>query len=122
MFRHKINSTKDNIITYLILIPICFGFAFAHTGLSNIASFLGWVFIFLTAGLFFFGGKNFVDQGAFNSNSWKIIFVILAPVIFYIDYLLNMKINWYADFGGSAYYVLFTIGFLIKKIPNRYDF
>ena len=76
MFRQQINNTKENIITYLILIPICFAFAFANTGLSNVAGFLGWIFTILTAGLFFFGGKNFVDQGVFNSNNWKIIFVI----------------------------------------------
>lgn len=112
-------SHKDDIFTYLILIIICFGFAFIHTGLSIIASFLGWIFIILTAGLFFFSGKNFVDQGVFKSNSWKIIFVILTPVIFYIDYFLYMNIYWYDKFGGFAYYLLFTLGFLLKKIPNR---
>ena len=116
---HQINNMKNNTITYIILIVFCFAFAFAKTGLTKIASFLGWIFIFITSGLFYYSGKNFVDQGVFNSNGWKTIFVILAPLIFYIDNLLNMKINWYNEFGGFAYYAIFTIGFLIKKIPNK---
>jgi len=84
---------------------------------SNTASVLGWIFIILTAGLFFYSGKNFVDQGIFNSNKWKVVFILLAPIVLYIDFLLNMKISWYDEFGGFAYYVLFTIGFLLKKLP-----
>jgi hypothetical protein len=106
---------RNNIFTYLFLIPICFAFAFAFTGLLNIANFLGWVFSILTAGMFFFSGKNFVDQGAFYSNGWKVVFVVLSPLILYIDYLLNQKISWYDNFAGFAYYALFTLGFLLKK-------
>ena len=67
----RVNGTKDNIIVYLILIVVCFAFGFIYTGLSNWLNVLGWIFVILTAGLFFFSGKNFVEQGAFNSITWK---------------------------------------------------
>jgi hypothetical protein len=123
ILKRDINSClygiKHKVITYLILIPVCFFFGFVHAELSSISVFVGWIFILFTASLFIFGGKDFVDQGVFNSYAWKFIFIILLPLIFYIDYWLTIQFSRYHQFEGFTYYILFTFGFLIKKISKK---
>ena len=111
---------KDNIITYLMLILICVAFGLVYSAISNWINILGWVFVILTAGLFYFSGGHFVEQGYYRSNKWKGFFVIMIPLYLLIDYLLFQSLTWYDMGSVTAYYFLYTLGFVLKRISKEY--
>ena len=106
---------KDNIISYIILVIICIGFAFAKTRLDIVSNILGWVFIILTCGFFYFLGGHTKSGGYFLNVTWKIFIIIMVVGIFFIDWFLIKNIEWYSGYNVVAYYIIFTIGLLFKK-------
>ncbi len=112
------NTLKSNIQSYLILIVLCFVFGQIQQVINNFSGTLGWIFIIFTAGLFFFAGGHIVDQGVFCSKKWKVTFVVLLPIIFLVDVFLVKELSWYHGSSAVAYYTLYTLGFLFKRLPN----
>lgn len=115
----QIYGTRVNVLTLMVWILIWFGFGFIYSLLNNVSNSLGWIFIIVTAGFFFYAGGHFVDEGAFNSVKWKIFFVLIGPVIFLVDLWLSSLVSWHKGVPGFAYYFLYTLGFLLKKIPRQ---
>ena len=109
---------RDNIINYLILIPVCTAFGLIYSAISNWVNLLGLIFVILTAGLFYFSGGHFVNQGYYWSKKWKVFFVLMIPLFLFIDYQLVDTITWHDMASVTAYYFLFTLGFVFKKIPK----
>ncbi len=109
---------KVNIQLYFVLIVICFAFGQIQQIINNFSGVLGWVFIIITAGLFFYAGGDLVDQGVFSTKKWKVAFVVLLPIVFFVDVFLIKKLSWYHGSSGVAYYMLYTLGFLFKRLPT----
>ena len=110
---------KLDLYSFLFLLLLCFCFSFIHVGLSHLSVILEYIFIAYSAGLFFFGGKNFIQQGAFKSKKWIIVFVIFIPVTYQLDVLLIDSIDWYLYYGGFAYYIMFALRYTYIKLRNK---
>ncbi len=111
-------ASKVNIQSYFMLIVFCFVVGHIQQIINNFSGVLGWIFIIFTAGVFFYAGGNLVDQGFFTTKKWKAFFVLLLPIVFFADVYLIYISPWYHGSSGFAYYTLYTISFLFKRLPK----
>ncbi len=113
----KANLT-ENILAFILLILFSIVFGFIVIGLLNISIILAIFFISLTAGIFYFAGKDLLKQGLFKKKYWKNIFLIFIPIVLILDGLLFSVISWYNFIAIFPYYILFLTNFF--KNYNKY--
>lgn len=106
-----------NFGAFGFLLLICIICGLLYTLLNNWVGFLGSVFIVLTAGFFFFAGGNLVNQGFFLSPFWVVIFIVFLPIVLLLEYRYINPLEWYKGIPITAYFLIFTLGLIIRKLP-----
>ena len=116
-----VKSNGYNLLALLGLVIISSVFGLIEGFLTDYSTILRWIFIVPTVAFFWVAGKTYPYLGAFNSVWWKLLFVILVPVVLLVDIGFDKYFDWYKGVSVTSYYGLFTLRFLILKIPSVED-